>query len=116
MKILGKKLVLSKKPLGPKKETMLASIVEVGAVGTDPKKMTYFVQYFQKPFNINKALRASPEEIKKISKDQMMARVKRYVLGNLGLFGGTRKMHSRHTTMIDAKKSVSDLLRKLQSR
>jgi hypothetical protein len=116
LKILDRKLVLSKKPYGPKVETMLASIIEISAVREDPKKMTYFVQYSQKPFNINKALRASPEEIKKMSTDQMMARVKRYVSNNLGIFSSIRRVHSRHTTLVSAKKSVSDLLRKFQSR
>lgn len=109
-------MVLSKKPSGPNNETMLASIVEIGAIGTDPKKMTYVVRYFQKPFSINRALRASPKEIEKMSKDQMMAKVKRYVLSNLGLGSGSRTVHSQHTTLPAAKRAIETLLRKLQSR
>ncbi len=116
LKILGKKLILNKKPSGPGKETMIASIIEVGAEGTDPKKMTYVVQYFQKPFNINKALRASPDEIKKMSKEQITSRIKKYVLGNLGLHSGSRKEYHRYPSISAAKAGIKELARRLQAK
>lgn len=123
MKILGSKLILSKKPVGPQSSTMVASLVEVGAVvkhilvaKKKVKKTEYLIQYAQKHFDLNKALRASPEEIEKMSKEQVQARMKKYVLGNLGIHSAVRKVHSVHPDLKLAKKSLKDLIKRLQSR
>lgn len=116
LKILGNKLVLSKKPGGPKKETMTARIIDVGVIHNPPKKPKYIVQYADQHFNINKALRASPDEIKKMSKEHIVARIKKYVLGNLGMSVLPRRYHSEHASIPQAKAALTSLVKEFQAK
>ena len=122
-KILGSKYLLSKKPFGPQKVTMSFSVIEIlqqeSAWFEDGKKkklVTFILQYATLNFNINKALRASPKEIKLLTKLQVLQRVKKYVFGNLGINRADRAVHKASTSLPSVKSEFKNLVRRLSSR
>ena len=118
LKILFEKMLLSKKPKGPQKSTMTVGIVDLMELPdklpaiTKPKSV-YYVRSCEKQFNINKALRASPDEIKQMSKEQINSRIKKYVFGNLGIINSQRQVRLRTTSLDEAKKKFTELCKKI---